>query len=249
MEASDIEEPLLECCGVEVRADVAEVQRVMTLRGLDAAAQAREWLRLGRRHPEPEWMERCVAQARRMAELVRGEQEVLAVVGGIGDLAAAAGGRRMPAGPLAERQFEWLGDRRGVPVEVVRDGIARLAAQGFVSRDAEQQAALRRGLGLTVNAAERSSRATWVRWMGEGDALNYLVDSLWRLDLIYCTGGQRYKWQTLCGVFLRSDGSCFEPSIKSNRCTNNAKRRAVDEAMLGALRFISPASRNLLNPK
>lgn len=239
MEGSSTYELPLECCGVRVRADVEEAQRVMTLRGLDAAEQAREWLRLGRDYPEPDWMELCVAQARRMAELVRGEQEVLAVVGTGGNLALSGAGRRMPAGPLAERQFEWLGDRRGVPVEVVRDGIAQLAARGFVSRDAEQQAALRRGLGLTVNAAERSSRAPWVRWMGEGDALNYLVDSLWRLDLIYCTGGQRYKWQTLCGVFLRSDGSRFEPSIKSNRCTNHAKRRAMDEAMLGALRFIS----------
>lgn len=232
-------EPALECCGVRVRPDEAEVQRVMTLRGLDASAQACEWLRLGRVYPEPEWMERCVARARRMAALVRGEQEVLEVVGGSVDLSTAMAGRRFPSGPLAERQFEWLGDRRGVPVEVVRDGIAQLAARGFLSRDAEQQAALRRGLGLTVNAAERSSRAPWVRWMGEGDALNYLVDSLWQLELIHCTGGQRYKWQTLCGVFLRSDGSRFEPSIKSNRCTNNAKRRAVDEAMLGALRFTS----------
>ena len=239
MEQSSPYEPTVECCGVRVPCDVAEVQHVMTLRGLDASAQAYEWLRLGRSYPEPSWMERCVAQARHMAELVRGEQEVLTVVGGSVDLSAGATGRRYPTGPLAERQFEWLGDRRGVPVEVVRDGIAQLAARGFVSRDAEQQAALRRGLGLTVNAAERSSRAPWVRWMGEGDALNYLVDSLWRLELIHCTGGQRYKWQTLCGVFLRSDGSRFEPSIKSNRCTNNAKRRAVDEAMLGALRFIS----------
>ena len=229
----------IRCCGVETQADVAEVQRLMTEHGLTAAEQAREWLHVERQWPEPSWMEQCIGAAERMKALVEREQAVEAVVGAGVDSAIAADGRRRPQSALAERQFEWLGERQGVPVEVVRDGIERLAACGFLSREAEQQAALRRGLGWALNASERSSRAPWVRWTGEGDALNYLVDSLWQMELIYCSGGRRYKWQTLCGVFLRGDGSRFEPSIKSNRCENEKKRRAVDEAMLDGLRFVA----------
>ena len=227
----------IRCCGDALAPDEAEVQRVMTQHGLSFAEQAGEWLRLARQWPEPSWIERCMAAAERMTALVERERAVEAVLGTDVDLAMAVDGRRRPRSAWAERQFEWLGERRGVPVEVVRDGIERLAARGFLSREAEQQAALRRGLGLALNATERSSRAPWVRWTGEGDALNYLVDSLWQMELIYCSGGQRYKWKTLCGVFLRSDGSCFEPSIKSNRCGNREKRKAVDEAMLDGLRF------------
>jgi len=227
------------CCGVRVAADEAEVQRVMTLRGLSADEQAREWLRLQRRYADPAWMELCVQNARRMAQIVSAEREVLAIVGGSDGLALSATPRSVPSDALAQRHFEWLGDRRKVPVPVVRDGIEALARCGFISTDADQQAALRRGLGIAVNDAERHSRAPWVRWLGEADALNYLVDSLWQLDLIHCTGGRRYKWQTLCGVFLRGDGTCFEPSIKSNRCTNARKRTVIDEAMLNGLRFVS----------
>ena len=229
------------CCGVRVPADSAEVQRVMTDRGLAADEQAREWLRLARRHAEPAWMELCMQNARRMAQIVSAEREVLAVVGGSDNLALPMVSRQVPADSLAQRHFEWLGDRRSVPVAVVRDGIAALAQCGFISRDADQQAALRRGLGIAVNDIERHSRAPWVRWLGEADALNYLVDSLWQLELIHCSGGRRYKWQTLCGVFLHSDGTCFEPSIKSNRCTNARKRTVLDEAILNGLRFVSGA--------
>ena len=214
------------------------MQSVMTELGLGPAAQAMEWLRVGRSLPEPQWMETCLAAARRMKAIVEGEREVLAGVGGSEWFAEGAGPAVEPVGEWAERQFEWLGERRGVTVEVLRDGIAALARQGYISPDAGQQAALRRGLGVTVNAAERTSRAPWVTWLGEGDALNYLVDSLWRMELIHCNGGQRYKWQTLCGVFLRSDGSRFSASIKSNRCTNAAKRRSIDAALLDGLRFV-----------
>ena len=224
-----------ECCGRQVEATREAVQAVMTSLRLSPSAQAVEWLRVGRSLPEPDWLEVCQAAARRMQAIVEGEREVLESVGGGEWFAEGAEPREMPSGRLAERQFEWLGERRGVAVESLRGGIANLARQGFISPEAEQQAALRRGLGVTLNAAERTSRAPWVVWLGEGDALNYMVDSLWRMELIHCNGGQRYKWQTLCGVFLRSDGSRFTPSIKSNRCTNEKKRRIIDAALLNGL--------------
>lgn len=226
------------CCGRRVAASCEAVQSVMTEMGLDPSAQAMEWLRVSRSLPEPNWMETCLAAARRMKAIVEGEREVLQVVGGCEWFAEGAETRIEPVGEWAERHFEWIGERRGVTVEVLRDGIAALARQGYISLDAEQQAAFRRGLGVTVNAAERTSRAPWVTWLGEGDALNYLVDSLWQMELIHCNGGQRYKWQTLCGVFLRRDGSRFSSSIKSNRCTNAAKRHSIDAALLDGLRFV-----------
>lgn len=229
---------ICECCGRKVEATREAVQAVMTEIRLGPAAQAVEWLRVGHSLPEPDWLELCNRAAHRMRDIVLGEQEVLDAVGGSVWSAEGDERRTMPSDALADRQFEWLGERRGVTVEVLRDGIAALARQGFISPDAEQQAALRRGLGVAVNTAERTSRAPWVRWLGEGDALNYMVDSLWRMELIHCNGGQRYKWQTLCGVFLRSDGTRFSPSIKSNRCTNAAKRRTIDAALLDGLRFV-----------
>lgn len=225
----------VDCFGVSVPAAVDEVQRVLTTRGLTAAEQAEAWLELARQYPDPDWMERCLAAARRMTALVEAEREVRATLGTGDGSALGLDGRRRPASSLAERHFEWLGASRGVLVESVRGGIAALAARGFISPDAEQQAALRCGLGLTLNTAERTQRAPWVRWLGDSDVLNYLVDSLWEHEVIYCSGGRRLKWQTLCGVFLRSDGTCFEPSIKNNRCTNTEKRRVIDSAFLGAL--------------
>lgn len=225
------------CCGRRVAATEGAVQSLMTTLGLTPGEQAVEWLRVGRSRPEPEWLECCLAAARRMAAVVEGEREVLEAVGGSVDLATGVSAPRQPVGELAERHFEWLGESRGITVDVLRDGIAALARQGYISPDASQQAALRRGLGVSLNAAERSSRAPWVRWLGESDALNYLVDSLWRMQLIHCPGGQRYKWQTLCGVFLHASGARYEPSIKSNRCGNAAKRATIDAALLDGLRF------------
>lgn len=223
---------MVTCCGQVVSLDAAEVQRVMCERGLSPAEQAQEWLRLMRRHAEPEWMELCMRSAERMAALVRAEREVQAVVGTTVDSASGGEGRRMPSEGLAPRHFEWLGAQRGVRVDLVRTAISSLVQKGYIGSDAEQQAALRRGLGIAVNEAERTSRAPWVRWMGDADALNYLVDTLWKRGLIYCTGGQRQKWRTLCGVFLRDDGSLFDPAIKGNRCTNPGKRTLIDRTVM-----------------
>lgn len=229
----------LTCCGEVVSADAAEVQRIMTARSLSADRQAREWLRLSHLCTDPSWIETCLQNARRMAEAVQEERAIVALLGDSVDFAEGDGRRRRPADALAERHFEWLGARRKVPVEVVRDGIVALARGGFISDDAEQQAALRRGLGIAVNNAERNSRAPWVRWMGGDDALNYLIGNLWQMELIYCSGGQRDKWKTLCGVFLRADDTRYETTIKSCRCRSAVKRRAIDEAMLNSLRFVS----------
>ena len=226
------------CCGSVVAAEEAEVQRVMTAAGLFADAQAREWLRLAHEYTDPDWMELCMARARRAMQIVHDEQEIGSQIVPGGKNAWAAAPSQSPAGSLAERHFEWLGDRIHVTVEAVRDSIAALAKQGYVSPEADQQAAFRRGLGIALNESERQSRAPWVRWLGEADALNYLVNTLWQAQLIYCSGGQRYKWLTLCGVFLKSNGSRYEPSIKSNRCENVRKMASIDKALYNIMRMV-----------
>ena len=227
------------CCGQRVQATVEAVQALLTARGLTAAEQAREWLAVGRSLAEPQWMQLCTAQAEAMADLVEREHAVLKKLEACGK--AALGEPRVvtAADAPTERQFTWLGESRGTMLGVLRDGIAHLAESGFIARDADQQAALRRALGVSVNAAEAAARGPWVRWTAEADALNYLVESLWQMELIGCQGGRRYKWQTLCGAFLHADGRRFEPSIKNNRCTNPAKREVMDTALLDGLRFLT----------
>ena len=238
MEASVKYEGTVLCCGMRVAVDTTEVQSVMISHGLPPSEQAREWLRLARLYPDPVWMELCRVKAQAMVEWVRSERELLGELNEGDHYASTPEGRLCPLSPHAERHFEWLGDRHGVLVEVVRGGIAKLAGQGYISLAMEQQEALRRGLGLMVSDAECRSAAPWVRWMGEGGALNYLVNELWELGLITCTGGRSRKWQTLRGVFLRADGTCFGPSIKSNECRNEEKRRDMENCLLKSLRLV-----------
>lgn len=228
----------LRCCGETVARDAEAVQRVMTCHSLSAEAQGREWIRLSHELTDPEWGDECRRRARRMAEAVREEREILAMLGAaVGDV-SADGTLPRPADGLAERHFEWIGGRKRVPVEVVRDGITALARGGFIGDDAEQQAALRRGLGIALNPAERTSRAPWVYWMGGAGGLHYLISSLWDMELIYCSGGVRDKWETLCGVFLLPDGSRFGRKIRGCCCRSERKRRAIDAAMLDGIRFL-----------
>ena len=133
---------MVTCCGQVVSLDASEVQRIMCERGLSPAEQAQEWLRLMRRHAEPEWMELCMRSAERMAALVRAEREVQAVVGTTVDSASGGEGRRMPSEGLAPRHFEWLGAQQGVRVDLVRTAISSLVQMGYIGSDAEQQAAL-----------------------------------------------------------------------------------------------------------
>lgn len=231
------------CCGKKMPANPELIQAEMVSNHQNAYQQALEWRRLAGQYTDPEWMRLCVGNAEAMVELWHRVCALDEALGQGDNFATAHNGRRKPVSSLAECHFEWLGDRggreSGVQASVVRGGIAELAERGFLSRDQEQQDAMRRGLGLALNASERSSRAPWVRWMGDGAVLNYLVDSLWEMHLIHCSGGQHMKWQTLCGIFLRRDGTCFETSIKSNRCCNEYKRQQIDTAFLNSLRCIS----------
>lgn len=227
------------CCGQRVPATVEAVQSILTARRLTASEQALEWLSVSHTLADPQWMRTCMAQAEAMADVVEREQAVRQRLGACVNT-SLSGYPPMPDPEApAERSFTWLGESRGTLLGVLRDGIGELARQGFIAPDLGQRAALRRALGVSVNAAEAAARGPWVRWMAEADALNYLVESLWQMNLISCPGGRRYKWQTLCGAFLRADGRRFEPSIKNNRCSNPIKCTLLDESLLNALRFTS----------
>ncbi len=210
----------------------------MTARGMTSSEQAREWLQVGQSFAEPTWMQLCMQQAEQMADLVVREREVLAKLSD-GVNSAPVKQPYILANDLpAERQFIWLGDRENIVVGALRDGIEALANNGYLSLDLDQRSAMRRAMGVCINASERNTRGPWVRWTGEADALNYLVDSLWQLGIIYCQGGRRYKWQTLCGAFLHADGRRFEPTIKNNRCSNKQKIKTIDESIINPLKFL-----------
>ena len=233
----------IEFRGLLVEPSVAAVQRLMTEQGLTPEVQVEEWLRLARQRPEPQWMADCYEQSERMMALLQREaalrQSILARV----NLPQSEAASPKPLPPLAERHFEWLGDRYGVPVDVLRAGIVALSRVGFISTDSEQQEAMRLALGFYVNREESSVQQPWVRWLPDADALNYLVQRLWKLELIHCPGGERNKWFTLRGAFLRADGGRFEPSIKNNRCTNPLKQREVDRALVSPLQHFVEAAR------
>lgn len=238
MEGQDIYDVMLRCCGEEVKADAAEVQRVMTRHGLTYRAQGREWIRLSHAFCEPSWMELCRRQARRMVEAMADERELVAALGGGVDFASTAEGAPRPVEALAERHFTWVAKQPKVVVEMVSGGIMNLARGGFISDDMEQQAALRRGLGIALNAAERTSRAPWLYWLGGDSGLHYLIKTLWDMHLIYCSGGERDKWKTVCGFVLHADGSPFEPKLRACSRAGEQTRRAIDDAMLKGLRFV-----------
>jgi hypothetical protein len=224
------------CCGEPVPLDAAAVQQVMNARRLDAAEQAREWMRLSFECVEPEWMELCVAAAQRMAAIVSRRKEVEAVVG-CERTPHVAEGHRVPSSPLAERHFVWLGADRGLRAEHLREVIANLAARNLVSNDRQQQEALRRGLGLTLNAEERTSAAPWVHWIGTADMLVHLINWLWKKEIITCAGGRQQKWRTATGVFLRADGTCYDLTLKNSCCKNEESVMVLDKAVYAPLRM------------
>lgn len=214
----------VECCGERLRAEVSAVQEVLTRRGLPPAAQAREWRRVQLQYADPQWMALCLEQAERMAALDLRGAKVDESVGVAPASVPSPEGRRWPASLYAERHFVWMGERLGVTRAMLNDFIGAMAAGGLVGSDAMQQAALRRGLGMTLSSDDPSQPAPWVTWLGDGDELNYLVNRLWRDGLIDCAGGTPQKWKTLCGVFLRRDGTLFEQqNIKCNRCASEKK--------------------------
>lgn len=228
-------EKVVECRGELLPADADLLQQVMTRQHLSLEEQMALWRSFYRQWPDPEWARTCLSRAREIKSLLDLERNLFP---DSVDSASPAVASQKPSSPTVERHFVWLGDRYAIGVEPLRDGIARLAAAGLLASDRDQQAALRRCLGLALNEQERSSDPPWVLWLGPADMLNHLVDSLWQLGLIHCAGGNRLKWQTLCGAFLRADGTRFPASIKSNRCTNAEKIKTLDRAILGSMRFL-----------
>lgn len=181
----------------------------------------------------------CVERAELMVRLKQREDAVMQALDSRAQTPTSIKEDEVLAGELAERQFSWRGAERGVHIDVLRDGIRDLANHGFISRDIEQQVALRRALGVAVNETERNSRGQWVVWQAEQDSLNYFIDSLWQMQLIGCPGDRRYRWHTLCGAFLRADGRRIDRSIKNNICRNPSKREAIDKAILAGLAFVT----------
>ena len=224
---------MVECCGKQYSADADVLQRVMTEQRVPLERQMGLWLDFLRQLPDPHWAARCLERAEALQELLDRQRRLAAVAGVNSTSSAVPSSVPLPA--QAPRHFVWLGEGRGVHADQLRGGIAALARRGIIANDTSQQDALRRGLGLMLNDHERSSPQPWVRWLASSDMLNYLVENLWRQGLIYCVEGQRAKWQTLCGVFLRADGTLFQPSIKSNRCKNPQKIREIDRAFLDGL--------------
>ena len=224
---------MVECCGMHYPADVDLLQRVMTEQGVPLERQKGLWLDFLRQLPDPRWAAQCLDRAEALHVLLDRHRRLLDATGV--KSATAALPAATPVEALAPRHFVWLGEGKGVLAEQLRGGIAGLARRGIIANDSGQQDALRRGLGLMVNDQERRSPQPWVRWLASSDMLNYLIDSLWQRGLIYCVDGRRMKWQTLCGVFLRADGTLYRPAIKSNRCKNPQKRREIDTAILDGL--------------
>lgn len=231
-----VKENVVECCGELLPADADLLQRVMTRRRLPLEEQMLLWRSLYRQWPDPAWARVCLERARDISALLALDRSLFPPTD---HSASTADASEKPLSPTVERHFVWLGDRYAISAEVLRNGISQLASAGLISTDRDQQTALRRCLGLALNEQERSSDPPWVLWIGPADMLNYLIDSLWELRLIHCPGGNRLKWQTLCGAFLRADRSRFPASIKSNRCTNPEKLKTLDRALLSSLRLLT----------
>lgn len=226
---------VVECCGELLPADAVVLQRVMTQHRLPLKEQKSLWRSFYLQWPDPEWARICLEQAREIDSLLALDNTLFP------DTAHSVITEQPSATPLsdtAERHYVWLGDRYSIGVEPLRDGISRLAMAGLIASDRDQQQAFRRCLGLTVNEQERNTNQPWVRWIGPHDMLSYLIDNLWKLGLIYCSGGKREKWKTLCGAVLRSDGIPFvEKKIRNNHCSNPEKIKVLDRAILDAMRF------------
>lgn len=229
---------VVELRGHPVKADVGVVRRLMADLGVAPEEQPGLWLALWRQWPDSEWGERCLAEAERVSALLEREA-VLAQTAHVATADKAAGrqSRKSECGPLAERHFVWLGDKKGLRVEHLRDAIAGLARIGMIRSDRGQQDALRRGLGLALNDVERGSDAPWVDWLGPADMLALLVDRLWAMGLVTCVGGRGQKWRTATGMFRRGDGTRYDLTLRNSRCTDAAKLELMEKNVLGGLRF------------
>lgn len=226
----------MELFGRRLPAEAAVVRRCFAEEGTPPERQAELWRALWRQWPDPFWGEVCVAEAERVEALLRREAALKANSFNSLNLCS----EHKPPAVVEGAHFVWLGDRRGVLVDHLRDGIAALAAAGLVGADRQDD--LRRALGLCVNDVERRTPVEPVPWLGPVDMLWLLVDTLWELGLITCAGGRQQKWRTACAVFRRADGSAFGLTLKNSRCTNRAKRDLMERALLGGLRRLVAAS-------
>ena len=199
--------------------------------------QRQMWIDFYHQYPDAEWAEQCQQQIVRIDRIIDFERAALDTPSPSPDPVAT-----MPAGPYAERRFMWLGDRRDIRIDVLRDGITRLAKAGCIRPEREQQDAMRRGLGVDLNDSERHSGIPWVYWLADDAQLHFLIASLWDMGLIHAAGGESAKWPTLCGLFLHPDGSRHTLKIRTNRCKNPRKRKVISDAILDGLGFVSRGS-------
>ncbi len=213
--------------------DRALLEHLIGLDRVPLEAQPALWQGFARDYPVAGWVRECQAQIRLLFELCDEARRISTRI----DSASSVPAPVQPLGTPAERHFLWHGDRMGITVDILRDGIQNLALKGIIHNSEVQRRALRIGLGLTLNADERTLAPQWVVWLGHDDMLRHMIDTMWNLDVISCAGGQREKWNTLCGLFVRSDGSRYKRKIKTNICTNPDKLRLLDTAILDSLRL------------
>ena len=230
---------MVKCCGEMFPADTAVLSQAMTQRRIPLARQRQLWLDFYRQYPEAGWAEKCLDEAERIGRILERERRIAAKFPATDNSAASTETPQTAPSPFAQRHFMWTGDRLGVRAEHLRDGIRRLATNGLIDSCMEQQDALRRGFGMTLNDSERTTPQPWVVWLGDSSQLNYMVDTMWHMQLIYCAGGERMKWRTLCGLFLDADGHPYPAAIKSNRCRSKTKREMVQHFILDELAFVS----------
>lgn len=230
---------MVKCCGEYFPAEVPILSQAMTQRRIPLERQRQLWLDFYRQYPDAAWAEKCLDEAERIGRILERERLIKAKFPTTDNSTASADTPQTTPHPFARRHFMWTGDRLGVRAEHLRDGIRRLATNGMIDNGMEQQDALRRGFGLMLNDTERTTPQPWVTWLGDSSQLNYMVDTLWHMHLIYCAGGERMKWRTLCGLFLDADGQPYPAAIKSNRCRSTAKRGMIQRFLLDELAFVS----------
>lgn len=220
-------------CGALYPPDRALLEGLLARDRVPLEAQPALWMDFARDYPVSSWIQTCHSQARMLLALAAEAREISAMI----DSASSVPAPLQPVGATAERHFMWHGDRFGITADILRDGIQNLALKGLIHNSEAQRRALRLGFGLTLNADERAAEPQWVVWLGHDDMLHHLISTMWDLDVIGCAGGQREKWPTLRGLFLRPDGSRYGKGIKSNACTNPQKLRILDTAILDSLRL------------
>lgn len=228
--------PVVMLLGHRLPAEVEAVRRLFAEQRTPPERQVELWRDLWRQWPDVLWGEVCLAEAERVQALLRRDASLAAAAASPAVVPAQQAPVPQAPAPQADAHFVWLGDRRGVLVDHLRDGIAALAAAGLIGADRQDD--LRRALGLCVNDAERRTPAPAVPWLGPVDMLWLLVDGLWELGLITCAGGRQQKWRTATAVFRRPDGTPFGLTLKNSRCTNAAKRALMERALLGGLRSL-----------